>query len=188
MRTRATAALLLANGALTLLLAGCSGDGIGATGIGATGFGAIGASGPLPYKHASAFAPTGYSESLLSEDRYRIEVKGPLGTPRERMEKIAHARAAEIARDAKHKYFKVEGVQVATSCKSYVTGGKPGSMGAGAKKSISQAILTADVTYAKDATDPAFVETRGAFERLRAELDQDQSAPAPADPATAQCS
>jgi hypothetical protein len=183
MRTRATAALSLANGALALLLAGCSGNGIGATGIGA-----IGTPGPLPYQYASAFAPNGYSESLLGEDRYRIEVKGPLGTPRERMEKIAHTRAAEIARDAKHKYFKVESVQVATSCKSYVTGGKPGSMGSGEKKRISQTILTADVTYAAAPADPGFVETRGAFERLRAELDQDQSAPVPADPASAQCS
>lgn len=183
MRTRATAVFSLANGALALLLAGCSG-----TGIGSPGIAGLGTSGPLPYQQSSVFAPTGYSESLLGDGRYRVEVKGPLGTPRERMEKIAQTRAAEIARDAKHKYFKVEGIQVATSCKSYVTGGKPGSVGAGEKKSISQAILTADVTYANDPADPAFVEARGAFERLRAELDQDLSAPAPADPAAAQCS
>lgn len=182
MRTRATAALAFANGAFALLLAGCSG-----TGIGATGIGAIGVPGPLPYQHASAFAPAGYSESLIGEDRYRIEVKGPLGTPRERMEKIAQARAAEIGKDAKHKYFKVEGVQLSTSCKSYRTGGKPGSIGFGELKKSAYAVLTADVTYAKTPSDPAFIETRGAFEGYRAQLDQDQAPSAPVDPATSQC-
>jgi hypothetical protein len=182
MRTRATAGLAFSNGVCALLLAGCSG-----TGVGSTGIGAFAPPGPLAYQHASAFAPTGYSESLIGENRYRIEVKGPLGTARERMEKIANTRAAEIGKDAKHKYFKVESVQVATSCQSYVTGGKPGSMGAGQRKNIAQAILTADVTYAAAPADPAFVETRGAFERLRAELDQDPAPSAAIDPATSQC-
>jgi hypothetical protein len=183
MRRRATAALAVLNGACAaFLVAGCSQSGVGATGIGA-----ISPPGPLAYQHASAFSPAGYSESLIGEDRYRIEVKGPIGTPRERLEKIANTRAAEIAKDAKHKYFKVEGVQVATSCKSYVTGGKPGSMGSGQQKMIAHAILTADVTYAKTPADPSFIEARGVFERYRAELDQDQAAPAAVDPATSQC-
>ncbi|WP_439543395.1 CC0125/CC1285 family lipoprotein [Hyphomicrobium sp.] len=182
MRKRATAGLALSNGVCALLLAGCSG-----TGIGSTGIGALAPPGPLPYQHANAIMPVGYSESLIGEDRYRIEVKGPLGTPRERMEKIATTRAAEIGQDAKHKYFKVEGVQLTTACQSYTIGGKPGSIGAGQKKRTAQAILTADVTYAKAPSDPAFVETRGAFERYRAELDQDQTPSIPADPATSQC-
>ena len=114
MRTRATAGRVKAAPALSsavcaLLLAGCS----------STGIGALAPPGPLPYQPANAIMPVGYSESLIGEDRYRIVVKGPLGTPRERMEKIATARAAEIGQDAKHKYFKVEGVQLTTTCQSY---------------------------------------------------------------------
>lgn len=182
MRTRATAGRVKAAPALSsavcaLLLAGCS----------STGIGALAPPGPLPYQPANAIMPVGYSESLIGEDRYRIVVKGPLGTPRERMEKIATARAAEIGQDAKHKYFKVEGVQLTTACQSYTVGGKPGSIGAGQNKRTAQAILTADVTYAKAPSDPAFAETRGAFERYRAELDQDQTPSVPADPGTSQC-
>lgn len=183
MRRRATATLAVLSGmGGALLVAGCSQSGIGATGIGA--FAGVG---PVPYQHASAFMPVGFSESLIGQDRYRIEVKGPLGSPRERMEKIALTRAAEIGKDAKHKYFKVEGVQVSNSCKSYVTGGKPGSMGAGKTKVSAHTILTADVTFAPAPADPSFLETRGAFERYRAELDQDQTSSPPVDPSTAQC-
>jgi hypothetical protein len=183
MRRRPAAQWAISNSlCVAVLAAGCSQSGIGVTGIGA-----VAAPSPLTYQHATAFSPAGYSESLIGEDRYRIEVKGPLGTPRERLEKIANTRAAEIGRDAKHKYFKVEGVQVATSCKSYVTGGKPGSMGSGQQKTIAHTILTADVTYAKAPADPAFLETRGAFERYRAELDQDQTVSSAPDPATSQC-
>ena len=80
----------------TAALAGCSsgpGSGIGET----SAIGAFGG-GPLPYQASSVIASSGYSESLIGPDRYRIEVKGPLGTPRQRMEKIAATRASRIGR------------------------------------------------------------------------------------------
>ncbi len=157
----------IATAALALSLFGCS--------PGSGGLGNLGA-GPLPYQHANVLMPTGYSESLIGPDRYRIEVKGPVGTPRQRMEAIASTRAAEIGATANLRYFKIEGVQHTTSCRSYTRGGKPGAIGTGERKTIAYEILTADVAYAKEPADPAYLESKPAFEKYRAELDQGQAA------------
>jgi hypothetical protein len=155
-------------------LAGCSG---GMTGVG---------QGPLQYKYSNAIAPAGFSESIVGPDRYRIEVKGPLNTPRERMEKIAATRAAEIGKDNKLGYFKIDSVALNTHCEKYIQGGKPGSANAGEKKRTAYAVMTADVSYTKSPPDPSFLDSRQTFDRYRAELDQDQTAPPPMDPAAAQ--
>jgi len=173
----------MAVAACAAILAGCSS---GASGLGAIG--SITGTGPLPYQHSNALMPSGYSESLIGPDRYRIEVKGPIGTPRDRLEKIAATRAAEIGRDSKLKFFKVESVQQADHCKAYTVGGKPGSMGSGEKKTTAYTVLTADVAYAKAPADPAYLEAKPTFERYRAELDQDQTPPAPVPPGTLACS
>jgi hypothetical protein len=154
-----------------LVLTGCS---AGMTGL---------APGPLAYQHSNAIAPAGYSESAIGPDRYRIEVKGPANTPRERLEKIAATRAAEIGKENKLGYFKIEQVQHNTHCEKYIQGGQPGSASSGAKKRTAYAVMTADVSYAKSPTDPSFIDSRTTFDQYRAELDQDQSAPAPLDPA-----
>jgi hypothetical protein len=75
--------------ALTSLV-GCSAGG------GMTG--ALGP-GPVPYQFANAMVSQGYSESQIAPDRYRIDVKGPINTPRDRLEKIAATRAAEIGKE-----------------------------------------------------------------------------------------
>ena len=61
-RNRALAALA------ALTLAACSSGG------GVPGLTGIGAAGPLPYQASNAIAPSGYSESIIGPDRYRIEV------------------------------------------------------------------------------------------------------------------
>lgn len=161
---------------VALALAGCSSGGF--RGI---------AQGPLPYQHSNAIAPAGYSESQIAPDRYRIEVKGPVNTPRERLEKIAATRAAEIGKDQKLGFFKIDAVQHGTHCEKYVVGKRPDGTGSGAR-SVAYAIATADVSYAKTPPDPSYLNATTAFDQYRAELDQDRSAPAPAEPAAAaQC-
>jgi len=158
-----------------LALAGCS---AGTPSLG---------SGPLAYQHANIISPAGYSESQIGPDRYRIQVKGPLNTPRERMEKIAATRAAEIGRDNRLGYFKIDSVQHGSHCETFRPGPKaPGS--SSGSKTIGYAVTTADVSYTKAPPDTSYLEAKASFDQLRAELDQDQSAPAPVDPAAAQCS
>lgn len=159
-----------------LALAGCS---AGISGL---------APGPLAYQHSNAIAPAGYSESQIGPDRYRIEVKGPANTSRERLEKIAATRAAEIGKDNHLKYFKIENVQHATHCEAY----KPGPRAPGASygtKTVSYAVTTAEVSYTKVAPDPSYLDSKASFAQFRAELDQDQAPPTPLDPAAGpQCS
>ncbi len=156
--------------AAAIALAGCSSD---ITGLG---------QGPLPYKYSNAIVPTGFSESVIGPDRYRIQVRGPVNTPRERMEKIATTRAAEIGKDNRLGYFRIDSIQHGTHCQTYVQGGAPTSPGSGVKKQTAYALLTADVYFAKTPPDASFLDSRQAFDRYRAELDQDQSAPPPLDP------
>jgi hypothetical protein len=142
-------------------------------------------SGPLAYQHSNIIAPAGYSESQIGPDRYRIEVKGPLNTPRERMEKIAATRAAEIGKDQKLGYFKIDSVQHGSHCERFKPGAKAPGSNAGTK-TIGYAVTTADVSYAQQPPDASYLNARASFDQLRAELDQDQSASPPAD-ATVQC-
>jgi hypothetical protein len=137
--------------------------------------------GPLPYKYSNAIIPSGFAESVIGPDRYRIEVRGPVNTPRERMEKIAATRAAEIGKDNKLGYFRIDSIQHDTHCKTYIQGGAPTSPGSGTKKQTTYALLTADVSYTQSPSDPSYLDSRQTFERYRAELDQDQSAPPPPD-------
>lgn len=155
-----------------LALAACS---AGAPGI---------SPGALAYQQANIIAPAGYSESLIGPDRYRIEVKGPLNTPRERMEKIATTRAAEIGKDNRLGYFRVDSVQHGAHCETLKPGPKAPGSSSGAR-TIGYAVTTADVSYVKAPPDASYLEARASFDRLRAELDQDQAAP-PLDPAQPQ--
>jgi len=154
------------------ILAGCSAGGM--PGI---------APGPLAYQHSNAIAPAGYSESLIGPDRYRIQVKGPANTPRERMEKIAATRAAEIGKDNRLGFFRIDSVQHDVNCETYTIGGKPTNQMSGQKKSTAYAVMTADVSFTKSPPDASFLDSRQTFDRYRAELDQDQTAPPPLDTA-----
>jgi hypothetical protein len=166
----------LLGGVAALLLAGCSG---GLTGTGP---------GPIPYQPSNAIAPTGYSESLIGPDHYRIVVTGPANTPRQRMEKIAATRAAEIGKDNRLGYFKIDNPQFTTRCQKYTEGGQRGGSGSQAR-TLHHAIYTADVMYTKTPPDQSYVQAKPAFEQYRSELDADQTPPLPLDPAlAAQCS
>lgn len=176
-RTAAASALL----ALTACSSSEGGGGIGA--IGSIG----GAS--VPYQHSNAIMTSGYSETVIAPDRYRIEVKGPGGASRERFEKIATARAAEIGRDQRLGHFRIEGMQVASSCQNFRAMGKAGASTNTPEKTLTYAVLTAEVSYAKNTTDPTYRNSKD-FDALRAAVDQPDTSPAPAvDPAQpGQCS
>lgn len=147
-----------------LALAGCSGGGSGGGGLG----GAIGPA-TVPYQHSNAIYPVGFSESQVAPDRYRIQVKGPLSTPRERLEKIASARAAEIGKENRLGYFKIDGVQIAAECETFTPGGKPAGVNGG-QRTVGRTVLTADVTYTKSPQDPSYRDSKS-FDQLRADLD-----------------
>lgn len=166
----------LAPMALTLALSACSSNG--------ESLGPVGSLGPtaVPYQHANAFSPIGYKESLLGENHYRIEVVGYAGSPTSRLEQIAATRAAEIGKDQRLRYFKLDNLQHSTRC----TPARSTYKGGGHSE-LSYRVLTADVAYAKTQPDPSYVESRASFDRLRAELDQPQTAPAPAESAPFQC-
>lgn len=132
---------------------------------------------PLAYQHSNAFVNAGYSESLLAPNRYRIEVKGPLDTPRDRLEKMAATRAAEIGRDNRLGFFKIDEVRHTTHCDTYTPGARAPAGAAGSRK-IGYAKTTADVTYVKATQDPGYRDAKRSFDQLRAELDQPQAATA----------
>lgn len=159
--------------ALLLALTGCSG---GQTG----GIGAIGSitSPTVPYQHSNAIMSSGFSETALAPDRYRIQVKGPGGASRERFEKIATARAAEIGRDQRLGHFKIESMQISGSCETFQTKGKAGASN-GPEKTLTYAVLTADVAYTKTPVDPTYRNSRD-FDALRAAIDQPDTMPTPA--------
>lgn len=146
------------------------------------------APGALPYQRSNAIVTTGFKETEVAPNQYRIEVVGNANTPRERLEKIAATRAAEIGTENRLGYFRIDGVELATRCEQYTVGGQRGGSGT-EKRRQQHTVLTANVTYTKQPADPSYVEAKTAFPQYRAELDQDPSAPLPADPAlSAQCS
>lgn len=165
--------------AAAVLLAGCS-QGVG-------GLGSIGSIGPatVAYQHSNMMMATGYTEELLGPDRYRITVTGYAHTPRERLEKIAQTRAAEIGTEMKLGAFKIENVALATKCEKYKVGVEKG--GVGQQKAELYNVLTADVVYAKVPPDTSYVSAKEAFPQLKAELDAQNLPPMPPDP-LAQCS
>ena len=68
------------------------------------------------YGEANAFAPAGYSQTKVDGTHYQVRATGTEATPRQRVEKIARARAAQIGVEEKLRYFKVASVQHAVRC------------------------------------------------------------------------
>src|SRR5512134_3861026 len=93
-----------------LLLAGCAG---GLSMTGAT----------TSYSASNAMMPVGYSELPIDPTHYEVKAAGTEQTPKERVEKIALARAAEIGVEQKLKFFKVAGVTHGASCSKKKQGG-----------------------------------------------------------------
>jgi hypothetical protein len=117
------------------------------------------------YSASSVFAPAGYGQTKLGDDHYQVTATGTEATPKERVEKIARARAAQIGVDEKLKYFKVESVQHGVSCSKRQEGYKSGDVPAASRPTV-----VLDVVYAKEPTDPSFAGSEEAFQTLSAEL------------------
>jgi len=145
------------------------------------------APGPLPYQRSNAIISSGFSETVLAPDHYRIEVTGYPNTSRERLEKIAATRAAEIGRDNRLGYFKINSLEHTSRCQRFVVGGQRGGAG-GTERKLAFAVLTADVVYTESPPDPSYVEAKTAFEQYRTELDADTTPPPQLAPDATQCS
>ena len=98
---------------------------------------------------ASVFSPAGYTQTKIDDTHYQVQASGTEATPKERVEKIARARAAEIGVYEKMKFFKVTSVQHSITCNRRQEGYKTTSTPASARPSV-----VIDVVYAKDTTDP----------------------------------
>ncbi len=137
----------------TAALCGCSG-------------GLAGLSDPVAtYGASNILSPTGYSQTKLDDMHFKVTATGTEATPKERVEKIARARAAQIGVDQKLKYFKVAGVQHGVSCSKRQEGYKSSDVPA-----TSRPTVVLDVVYANEPTDPTFASTEEAYQTLSAEL------------------
>jgi hypothetical protein len=117
------------------------------------------------YGPSNIMSPTGYSQSKIDETHFKVTATGTPSTPKERVEKIARARAAQIGADQKLKYFKVAGVEHGFDCSERREGYKSGDTPA-----TSRPMVALDVLYAKEPTDPTFASSADAYQSLTAEL------------------
>jgi hypothetical protein len=144
-------------GPLALLLVGCAGTDLK----------------PVASLSASnMMAPSGYSETKISDTQYQVKATGTEATPKTRIEKIARARAAQIGVEQKLKYYKVSGVQYAAACGKKHDFYKGGSTSAEARQTVS-----IDVVYAKEPLDPTYLSASESFETLNGELSNEVIAP-----------
>ena len=117
------------------------------------------------YGESNAFAPAGYSQTKVDETHYQVRATGTEATPRQRVEKIARARAAQIGVEEKLRYFKVASVQHAVRCSK-----RQGAYKSQDSPPASRPTVVLDVVYAKDWADPSFADTAAAFDTLSNEL------------------
>jgi hypothetical protein len=141
------------------LIGGCSG--MPQLGVPVASFGA-----------SNVFSPTGYSEEKLDDTHFQVRATGTEATPKERVEKIARARAAQIGVEESLKYFKVVTVQYGVSCEKRKAGYK-----SEATPPASRPTVVLDVVYAKDTADPTFAASAETFEVLISELANEIVAP-----------
>jgi hypothetical protein len=117
------------------------------------------------YGQSNALSPAGYWENKIDDTHYQVTATGTDATPKDRVEKIARARAAQIAVENKMKYYKVASVQHGLSCKKGHDFYKGGSTQASARPTV-----LVDVVYAKDTADPTFVSAAESYETLSGDL------------------
>lgn len=162
--------LVVSLGSLALLLAigGCSGSPLPSLGGDAAGVGANGMSlaSITTYGGANAFLTTGYSDREIAADHFEVRVKGSTVTPPARLEKIALARAAEIAADRKFKYFKTGPFAHGVSCKDAKDAAHKGGKVAAERAPV----VAVDVVYANEALDAGYMPGAETFARLSGEL------------------
>jgi hypothetical protein len=146
--------------AALLLLAGCAG-GMPALG-GAT----------TAYSASNAILPIGYSETTIDATHYEVKASGSEQTSRERIEKIALARAAEIGVEQRLPYFKVAAVTHGAACSKKTRGGPK----VGDSPATSHPTVVLDVYYSKTPL-PDHRSSADTFAQVKAELDADVSPP-----------
>ena len=121
------------------------------------------------FSAANALAPSGYSETKVSDTQYQVRATGTEATPKARIEKIARARAAQIGVEQKLKYYKVASVRVRRRCAARSTS----STRAGRRRRAAGRRSLIDVVYAKEPVDPSYVGSAASFEALNGELDSE---------------
>jgi hypothetical protein len=115
---------------------------------------------------SNMLSPSGYSEAKISDTQYQVKATGTEATPKERIEKIARARAAQIAIEEKMKFYKVANVQFGVEC------GKKHEFYKGGKTELAnRQTVQIDVVYAKEAVDPTYISAKESFESLNRELE-----------------
>jgi hypothetical protein len=142
--------------ATTVLLGAC-----GAT------VGGLSTSSIAAYQPASLFSPNGYSVSNNSDGSLRVTAGGPPGTPVDRLEKIALARAAEYGDELHAKTFKATPAQASIKCgktNTYIKGERV------QLHPLDYRIVEIDVAYGADAGDPQVRKTHETAQTLKAEL------------------
>ena len=146
----------------TLMLAAASLAGCGAT------VGNIANSGDITgYEAASYFSPVGYSVAQTSDGHFRITTVATVATPKDRVEKIAIARAAEYGQEAQKKFFQSAPARVSIRC------GRTDKIEKGQKIAVAPhdyAVAEVDVVYADTAVDPSYRATKDTADTLKAEL------------------
>jgi hypothetical protein len=124
------------------------------------------------YGASNIISPTGYGQTKVDDTHYQVTATGTEATPKERVEKIARARAAEIGVEEKLKYFKVTGVQHGIKCTKRQPGYKSEDTAAASRPTV-----VLDVVYANDAADPTYASSKDAFATLSTELAGEVVAP-----------
>lgn len=113
-------------------------------------------------------SPSGYSETKISDTQYQVKAVGTEATPKDRIEKIARARAAQIGIEEKLKYYKVTNVQYGAVCNKKQDLYKGGSTGSSSRQTV-----LIDVVYAKEKVDPSYISSAESFDALNGELGND---------------
>jgi hypothetical protein len=124
------------------------------------------------YGASSILSPSGYGQTMIDDTHFKVTATGTEATPKERVEKIARARAAQIGVDQKLKYFKVTSVQHGVKCEKRQEGYKSEATPASIRPTV-----VLDVVYAKDSADPTFANSAETFQTLSAELAGEVIAP-----------
>jgi hypothetical protein len=120
------------------------------------------------YGQSNALSPSGYWEKEIDDTRYEVTATGTEATPKTRIEKIARARAAQIAVEKKLKYYKVASVQFGFICSKKHEVYKGGAM----PPANRQRVLL-DVVYAKEPVDASFLSAAESYEALSGELNNE---------------
>jgi len=121
---------------------------------------------------SNVLSPSGYSEAKLSDTQYQVKAVGTEATPRDRIEKIARARAAQIGMEQKLNYYKVANVQFGVVCAK-----KHEFYKGGTTQPSSRQTVQLDVVYAKERVDPTYVSASDSFATLSGELGNEIVAP-----------